>query len=97
MIVHALHTDLIVCLYRCEVKLGKESNAAKGIANKTLTDAGVDLQKHAPGNMTKNLADSLKTKYNLSKTSKTLASNKSALKDLQQTLQEAGKLPPSMP
>lgn len=34
---------------------------------------------------------------NLSKTSKTLASNKAALKDLQQTLQEAGKLPPSMP
>lgn len=24
MLVIALHTDLIVCLYRCEVKLGKE-------------------------------------------------------------------------
>jgi hypothetical protein len=25
MIMHALHADLVVCLYRCEVKLGKES------------------------------------------------------------------------
>ena len=55
------------------------------------------MQKHAPGNLTKNLADSLKTKMTLSKNSKTLASNKAALKELQQTLQEAGKLPPSMP
>jgi hypothetical protein len=50
MIVHAMHADLVVCLYRCEVKLGKESNATKSVVNKTLTDAGIDLQKHAPGN-----------------------------------------------
>lgn len=97
MIVHAMHVDLVVCLYRCEVKLGKESSSAKTIVHQTLTQAGVDLQKHAPGNMTKNLSHSLQTKLTLSKTSKTLAGNKSALKDLQQTLQEAGKLPPSMP
>lgn len=33
MIVHALHTDLLMCLYRCEVKLGKESSAKKTIVN----------------------------------------------------------------
>ena len=33
MIVHALHTDLIVCLYRCEVKLGKESGSQKNQVN----------------------------------------------------------------
>lgn len=43
MIVHAMHADLVVCLYRCEVKLGKESNAMKSVVNKTLTDAGIDL------------------------------------------------------
>ena len=29
MVVHALHVDLLMCLYRCEIKLGKESGAAK--------------------------------------------------------------------
>lgn len=94
---HALHADLLMCLYRCEIKLGKESNATKKQVDQTLTQSGIDLQKHAPGNLTKNLAEPLKTKLSLAKTSKTLASNKAALKELQQTLQEAGKLPPSMP
>ena len=26
MIVHALHVDLLVCLYRCEMKCGKEAS-----------------------------------------------------------------------
>lgn len=47
--------------------------------------------------MTKNLSASLTTKMTLAKSSKTLSKNKGALKDLQSTLQEAGKLPPSMP
>lgn len=33
MIVHALHADLVVCLYRCEVKLGKESASMKTLVN----------------------------------------------------------------
>lgn len=46
--------------------------------------------------MAKNLSGKLTQKMSLSK-SKTLARNKGALKDLQQTLQEAGKMPPSKP
>ena len=37
MIVIALHTDLIVCLYRCEVKLGKEASLNKSHIEQTLT------------------------------------------------------------
>lgn len=43
MLVNALHADLIVCLYRCEVKLGKESNAQRKQVDMTLTEAGIDL------------------------------------------------------
>lgn len=63
----------------------------------TLTEAGIDLQKNAVGNMTKNLAESLQKKMTMEKSSKTLAKNKQNLKDLQQTLQEAGKLAPPLP
>ena len=28
-IIHALHVDVLMCLYRCEVKLGKEMNVVK--------------------------------------------------------------------
>ena len=96
-VIHALHTDLLVCLYRCEVKLGKEMNVVKGQTNTMLTSKGIDLAKHAPGNMTKNLATGLATKMNMKQTSQTLAGSKSALKELQHTLQEAGKLPPAKP
>lgn len=61
-IVHALHADLLVDLYRCEVKLGKEMNVVKSQTNKLLTTQGIDLSKHAPGNLTKNLATSLSKK-----------------------------------
>ena len=62
-----------------------------------LTSKGIDLARHAPGNMTKNLAGSLAKKMNMKQTSQTLAGSKSALKELQHTLQEAGKLPPAKP
>ena len=84
-------------LYRCEVKLGKEMNVVKSQTNKLLTTQGIDLSKHAPGNLTKNLATSLSKKMDQVKTSKTLAGSKAALRELQQTLQEAGKLPPEKP
>lgn len=61
-IVIALHADLMVDLYRCEVKLGKEMNVIKSQTNKLLTTQGVDLSKHAPGNLTKNLSASLSKK-----------------------------------
>ena len=86
-----------MCLYRCEVKLGKEMNVVKNQTNSMLTTQGIDLAKHAPGNLTKNLAGSLATKMNMKQTSKTLAGSKNALKELQHTLQEAGKLPPAKP
>jgi hypothetical protein len=63
----------------------------------TLTEAGIDLQKNAVGNMTKNLSADLTKKMTLGKSSKTLAKNKANLKDLQHTLQEAGKLAPPLP
>jgi hypothetical protein len=47
--------------------------------------------------MTKNLATSLAKKMNQPKSSKSLATSKKSLKDLQHTLQEAGKLPPAKP
>jgi hypothetical protein len=96
-IVHALHTDLLVCLYRCEVKLGKEMAVVKTQTGEMLTEGKLDLQKNAPGNMTKNLATSLAKKMNQPKTSRSLATSKKSLKDLQHTLQEAGKLPPAKP
>jgi hypothetical protein len=46
-------------LYRCEIKLGKETKAKRKQVDMTLTEAGIDLQKNAVGNMTKNLAESL--------------------------------------
>lgn len=82
----ALHADLLVDLYRCEVKLGKEMNVVKTQTNKLLTTQGIDLSKHAPGNLTKNLSASLSKKMDQVKTSKTLAGNKAALRELQQTL-----------
>jgi len=93
---HALHADLLMNLYRCEVKLGKEVNVIKSQTNKLLATQGIDLSKHTPGNMTKNLSTSLKQKMNQSK-SKTLAKSKGDLQNLKQTLQEAGKLPPPKP
>jgi hypothetical protein len=54
------------------------------------------LAKSSSNNLTKNLSQSLNTKMNIAK-GKTLGQNKSALKSLQQTLQEAGKLPPFKP
>ena len=71
-----------MCMYRCEVKLGKEMIVVKNQTNKMLTTQGIDLSKHAPGNMTKNLASSLGTKMNMKQTSKTLAGSKNALKEL---------------
>lgn len=95
-IIHTLHSDLLVNLYRCEIKLGKEMGMIKSQTNKQLQSSGVDLTKHAPGNLSKNLATSLNQKMNQSK-NKTLAQSKADLQDLKQTLQEAGKLPPPRP
>ena len=61
-------------------------NVVKNQTNKMLTTQGIDLSKHAPGNMTKNLATGLSTKMNMKQTSKTLAGSKNALKELQHTL-----------
>ena len=94
--IHALHADVLVNLYRCEIKLGKEMSVVKRQTQELLKTQGIDLTKNAPGNLTKNLSSSLTKKMNIAK-GKTLAQNKGALKNLQQTLQEAGKLPPSKP
>ena len=64
-ILHALHVDILMNLYRCEVKLGKEMNVVKNQTNRMLTTQGIDLSKHAPGNMTKNLGTGLSTKMNM--------------------------------
>ena len=61
-LVHALHADLLVNLYRCEVKLGKEVAVIKTQTNTLLKSQGIDLAKHTPGNMTKNLGTSLHKK-----------------------------------
>jgi hypothetical protein len=39
------------------VKLGKEMNVVKQQTSKMLTTQGIDLKKHAPGNLTKNISD----------------------------------------
>lgn len=80
-VVHALHTDILMNLYRCEIKLGKEMGVVKRQTEELLTTQGIDLSKNAPGNMTKHLSGSLTKKMNISK-GKTLAQNKGALKDL---------------
>ena len=64
-IIHSLHADILVCLYRCEVKLGKEMNVVKMQTNAMLTKSGMDLSKNAPGNLTKNLASNLTQKMNM--------------------------------
>ena len=96
-IIHSLHCDLLLNLYRCEIKLGKEMQVVKTQTSKLLQTQGIDLSKHAPGNLTKNLSASLTQKMNQSKTNKTLAKAKGDLQTLKQTLQEAGKLPPPKP
>jgi len=69
---HALHVDILLNLYRCEIKLGKELNVVKRQTQELLKTQGIDLAKNAPGNMTKNLSGKLTQKMNLAK-SKTLA------------------------
>ena len=96
-IVHSLHCDLLLNLYRCEIKLGKEMQVVKTQTSKLLLTQGIDLSKHAPGNLTKNLSTTLQQKMNQTKTNKTLAKAKQDLTTLQQTLQEAGKLAPPKP
>ncbi len=81
-IIHSLHCDLLVNLYRCEIKLGKEMQVVKTQTNKLLQTQGIDLSKHAPGNLTKNLSASLSQKMNQSKTNKTLAKAKGDLQTL---------------
>jgi hypothetical protein len=57
-------------------------NVIKNQTNKLLTTQGIDLSKHAPGNLSKNLSTSMSMKMNQAKTSKTLAGSKAALKEL---------------
>lgn len=78
-IVHSLHCDLLLNLYRCEIKLGKEMQVAKTQTSKLLQTQGIDLSKHAPGNLTKNLSASLSQKMTQQKTNKTLAKAKGDL------------------
>jgi len=66
-IVHALHVDILMNLYRCEVKLGKEMNVVKKQTQDLLMTQGIDLSKNAPGNLTKNLSASLGAKMSLAK------------------------------
>jgi hypothetical protein len=81
-IVHSLHCDLLLNLYRCEIKLGKEMQVVKTQTSKLLQTQGIDLSKHAPGNLTKNLATTLQKKMNQVKTNKTLAKAKQDLSTL---------------
>lgn len=81
-IIHSLHCDLLLCLYRCEIKLGKEMAVVKTQTSKLLVTQGIDLSKHAPGNLTKNLSTSLQQKMNQTKTNKTLAKAKQDLSTL---------------
>jgi hypothetical protein len=60
--VHSLHCDLLLNLYRCEIKLGKEIKVVKTQTSKLMQTQGIDLSKHAPGNLTKNLSASLSQK-----------------------------------
>ncbi len=85
-IVHSLHCDLLLNLYRCEIKLGKEMQMVKTQTSKLLQTQGIDLSKHAPGNLTKNLSTSLNQKMNQTKSNKTLAKAKGDLQTLKQTL-----------
>jgi hypothetical protein len=80
-VVHALHVDILVNLYRCEIKLGKEMGVVKKQTQDLLKSQGIDLSKNAPGNLTKNLSNKLGAKMNLAK-GKTLSQNKGALKNL---------------
>lgn len=57
-------------------------NVVKSQTNKLLISQGIDLSKHAPGNMTKNLSTSLNSKMNQTKNNKTLAKSKADLTQL---------------
>ena len=46
---------MLVNLYRCEIKLGKEMSVVKRQTQELLKTKGIDLTKNAPGNLTKNL------------------------------------------
>ena len=69
----------------CEIKLGHEMAVVKNQTNKLLISQGIDLNKNAPGNITKHLSASLSQKMNQEK-SKTLGKSKQDLQNLKQTL-----------
>lgn len=76
-----MHADLLVNLYRNEIKLGKDTINIRNQTNQQLTQHGIDLSKNAPNNLTKNLSESLYKKMNQDK-NKTLGKAKQDLANL---------------
>ncbi len=85
-LVAALHCDMLVCLYRTELKLGRTMEGVRNQTTRVLTEHGIE----AP-DITKGVSSGLKAKMTIGNgaTAKKVRSDQ---KYLEATLHEAGKL-----
>lgn len=96
----SLHADLYVCLFRCEIKLGKQMNIIRNQTTKLMTHQGLTVTTRpnptgATGTV-KGLSKGMLQKATIDKGS-TSKKVKQDFKNLESTLQEAGKLQPPKP
>ena len=85
-ILNALHADVLVNLYRCELKLSKQMKEIKNETKKMFTQQGIQMSDE-----TKGVSHTLKQKMTIIK-GKTATKVKKDFKNLEKTLQDAGKL-----
>ena len=90
-ILHGLHTDLLIALYRVELKLASQMKTINEQTKTLMTQQGI-----ATLDRTKGVSVGLKNKMTIGK-GKTATKIKNDYTNLQKTLQEAGKLPPPKP
>jgi hypothetical protein len=82
-----LHIEVLACLYRCEIKQGNEFRKINLDTTKMLKIKGIK----SPDEATAGLATSLRKKFTM-KNTKSIKKATDDFKQLQNTLQEAGKI-----
>ena len=96
----ALQGDLAACLFRCEIKLGKQMNMIRNQTSRLMTQQGLTVTTRpnptgATGSV-KGLSTGMLNKATIDR-GPTSRKVRNDFKNLEQTLQEAGKLPPPKP
>lgn len=88
---HALHVQILMNLYKCELELERRSNSERVATLKTYASQGIDINPHNSGI---SASVFMKSKQGTGKSAKKV---KGDVQSLQQTLQETGRLPPKKP